>query len=169
MFSARSLLWSNLRASIARPKCVVGHAQSQALRFQAHTRFYASRTSEVASHAELSNPKPKAATQLRRTAARSNPIRANPAPTRSDIRPVSILTTADRYLLPQLRRRLPESAIRLQSAWWIPRWAGPNGREGEIFVFGNGSIVCWGLEELDAQKFAKDFLRGSTVEVGRLK
>lgn len=58
--------------------------------------------------------------------------------------------------------------MRLQSAWWIPRWAGLDNREGEIFVFENGTLVCWGLEEVDAQKFARDFLRGSVVEIGRL-
>lgn len=119
--------------------------------------------------AEPAKSKPKAATQLRRTAAASIPIRANPTPTRSDIRPVSILTTAERFLLPQLRLRLPASALPLHSAWWLPRWAGLNGREGEIFVFGNGSLVCWGLEESDARKFAKDFITSTFVEAGHLK
>lgn len=124
--------------------------------------------------AQNSNPdptkaKPKAATQLRRTAAASLPIRVNPTPTRSDIRPVSILTTAERFLLPQLRLRLPASALQLHGAWWLPRWAGLNGKEGEIFVFGNGSIVCWGLEENDARKFARDFITSSFAEAGHLK
>ena len=64
---------------------------------------------------------------------------------------------------------MPASAIRLQSAWWIPRWAGLVGKEGEIFVFENGSIVCWGLEERDAHKFARDFIVGSVAEVGQLE
>ncbi|PAV16037.1 hypothetical protein PNOK_0765700 [Pyrrhoderma noxium] len=156
-----------------------------------------SSSSPASSTSEQLKPKPKSATQLRRTAAASLPIRSNPTPTRSDIRPVTVITTAERYLLPQLRARLPASAIPIQSAWWIPRWAGRgkgvlsdanngksglegkegkggiegNGKlenEGEIFIFGNGTVVCWGLEEGDARKFVRDFIGGSNAEVGRL-
>lgn len=118
---------------------------------------------------ELAKSKPKAATQLRRAAAASLPIRENPTPTRSEIHPVSILTTAERFLLPQLRQRLPASALPLHSAWWLPRWAGLNGKEGEIFIFGNGTLVCWGLEENDARKFAKDFITSTFAELNHLK
>ena len=118
---------------------------------------------------EVTKSKPKAATQLRRAAAASLPIRANPTPTRSEIHPVSILTTAERFLLPQLRQRLPTSALPLHSAWWLPRWAGLNGKEGEIFIFGNGTLVCWGLEETDARKFAKDFITSTFAESNHLK
>ena len=161
-------IWRNLRASFFRPRCVFRRPQlspSPALRL----RRLATKSSAEPSSQELAKQKPKAATQLRRTAAASLPIRANPNPTRSEIRPVSVLTTAERYLLPQLRFRLPASAVRLQSAWWMPKWAGLDGREGEIFVFENGSLVCWGLEEGDAQKFARDFISGSFAEVGHLK
>lgn len=168
---ARSQLWSNIRCSIARPKCTAGQPLdvSTFRPSSSRLRSFATRKAlDDASHSELAKVKPKSATQLRRTAAQSIPIRSNPTPTRSDIRPVSILTTAERYLLPQLRYRLPESALKLQSAWWVPRWAGLDNREGEIFVFGNGTLVCWGLEEVDAQRFAKDFLAGSVVEIGSL-
>ncbi|OCB84712.1 DUF155-domain-containing protein [Sanghuangporus baumii] len=161
-------LWRNLRLSLYKPKCAsrllqIGHPST--LRF----RNYAAKASDDLNvQQEVAKQKPKAATQLRRTAAASLPIRSNPNPSRSEIRPVSVLTTAERYLLPQLRLRLPGSAIRLQSSWWIPRWAGLAGKEGEIFVFENGSIVCWGLEERDAQKFARDFISGSPAESGHL-
>ena len=112
------------------------------------------------------NLKPKTATQLRRSASASLPIRSNPTPTRSEIQPVSIITTAERYILPQLK--LPRSAVRLHESWWIPKW-GLNKREGEVFVFENGSVVCWGLSEQDAQSFARKFIDRKQVEVEHLK
>lgn len=132
-------------------------------------RSFVSKVKEDVPIPEAPKPKPKAATQLRRSASASLPIRSNPTPTRSDIRPVSILTTAERFILPQLRTRLPASSLNLHNSWWVPKWAGLEGREGEIFVFENGSLVCWGLEEKDVQKFAKDFIVGSVAEVGHLK
>ncbi|TDL16568.1 hypothetical protein BD410DRAFT_777074 [Rickenella mellea] len=116
---------------------------------------------------EKSRPKPKAATQLRRTAAASLPIRSNPTPTRGDIRPVSVLTTAERYKLPLLRPKLPYGSQVLHEAWWIPRWGKP-GSEGEVFVFENGSFVCWGLEEKEATRFVGEVIRKSRAEVDRL-
>ncbi|KAK7050989.1 hypothetical protein VNI00_005101 [Paramarasmius palmivorus] len=103
--------------------------------------------------------KPKAKTPLRRSASASLPIRSNPTPTRSDIQPVFTLATSQRYLLSRLRGHPnppPNSRI-LHESWWVPYW-GPDGKKGEVFVFGNGSFVCWGLEEEDAQKFANDVL-----------
>ncbi|EIN04900.1 hypothetical protein PUNSTDRAFT_75319 [Punctularia strigosozonata HHB-11173 SS5] len=122
--------------------------------------------------------KPKAATPLRRTAADSLPIRVNPTPTRGNIQPVITLATAERYLLSRLRLSTPShlQAQMLHDAWYIPRWStkkgtqGDSAQEGEIFVFGNGSFVCWGLDEKGAQNFAEEVLRARRdVEIGRLK
>lgn len=120
------------------------------------------------SHVSDKPLKPKASTPLRRAAAASLPIRANPTPTRSPIQPVFTLSTAERYVLPKLRKYLPPSAQVLQEAWWVPKW-GANGKQGEVFVFGNGSIVCWGLGEEEAAKFARDVLRKAKAEVGALQ
>ncbi|KAF8638336.1 hypothetical protein AX17_002356 [Amanita inopinata Kibby_2008] len=121
--------------------------------------------------AESPKPRPTATTPLRRSALESLPIRANPTPTRGDIQTVFTLSTAERYLLSRLRAHpdLPARSQTLFDAWWIPKW-GKSGREGEIFVFSNGSFVCWGLQEEDAKKFAEqviNFVPG--VEVAPLK
>ena len=113
-------------------------------------------------------PKPKATTPLRRAAAASLPIRSNPTPTRSTIQPVFTLTTAERFILPRLRPVLPSSAVQLHESWWVPKW-GAEGKEGEVFVFGNGSIVCWGLGEAEAEGFAKEVLAKSNAAVQSLK
>ncbi|KAF8840178.1 hypothetical protein BDN67DRAFT_968879 [Paxillus ammoniavirescens] len=107
--------------------------------------------------------KPKASTPLRRTAAASLPIRSNPTPTRSSIQPVLTFATAERYLPTRLRSRLPPDSQKLHDAWWVPRW----GQNGEVFVFGNGSFVCWGLSEDEARRFAKEVLAPS--EIGSLQ
>lgn len=112
-----------------------------------------------------SKPKPKASTPLRRAAAASQPIRSNPTPTRSQIQSVFTLSTAESYVLSRLRTRLPASAQTLHEAWWIPQYG-----EGEIFVFpNNGSVVCWGLTEEEAKKFARQVLSFPEVQVGALK
>ena len=116
-------------------------------------------------------PKPKATTSLRRAASASLPIRANPTPTRGSIQPIFTLTTAERYILPRLRSSpaLPSTALTFQEACWIPKWGRP-GNEGEIFVFSNGSFVCWGLGEQEAERFKKEVIqRVSGVEVAPLK
>lgn len=102
-----------------------------------------------------SKPKPKATTPLRRSASASLPIRTNPTPTRSDIQTVFTLTTAKRFVLSRLRAHpeLPARSQTLHESWWIPKWPGKGGREGEIFLFSNGSYVCWGLGEEDALAF----------------
>ncbi|KAF9267741.1 hypothetical protein L218DRAFT_854520 [Marasmius fiardii PR-910] len=131
--------------------------------------------------------KPKAKTNLRRTGASASlPIRSNPKPTRSEIQTVFTLTTSHKYLLSRLRPgghqhpglRLPEGSRILHESWWVPMW-GPKGegegtkkvKKGEVFVFGNGSFVCWGLEEEDAEKFVKEVLGrvGGGFQVGPLK
>jgi uncharacterized Rmd1/YagE family protein len=110
---------------------------------------------------EAPKHKPKASTPLRRTASASIPIRSNPTPTRSSIRPVLTLATAERYHLSRLRSRLPDAQT-LHDAWWVPHW----GDGGEVFVFSNGSFVCWGLGEGEARRFAREVLAPS--EIGRL-
>ncbi|KAF8071930.1 hypothetical protein FPV67DRAFT_1483191 [Lyophyllum atratum] len=109
--------------------------------------------------AEPPKAKPKATTPLRRTASASLPIRSTRTPTRGDIQPVFTLATAERYILSRLRLHpdLPVRAQALNEAWWIPKWGQP-GKEGEIFVFSNGSFVCWGLGEKDSQRFAAEVI-----------
>ena len=113
---------------------------------------------------EGTKPKPKASTSLRRAAAESLPIRSNRTPTRSDIQPIVTLATAERYNLLSIKEHLPPSARHLHESWWVPKW-GESGKEGEIFIFGNGSFVCWGLDEEQARKFAWKHLRKPNVEV----
>jgi required for meiotic nuclear division protein 1 len=115
-----------------------------------------------------SKPKPKATTPLRRSASASLPIRSNPTPTRGDIKTVFTLATAERYVLSRLRGRLPPLSQSLHESWWVPKW-GQQGRQGEVFIFANGSFVCWGLGEEDARSFAKDVLSRTGMEVGSLK
>ncbi len=102
MRTAGLTIWQNLRASLysrpcTKPDNVLGFA-----------RRYASKAREDAASLENQKPKPKTATQLRRSASASLPIRANPTPTRSEIQPISILTTAERFVLPNLRPHLPQ-------------------------------------------------------------
>jgi hypothetical protein len=119
--------------------------------------------------------KPKAHTPLRRTASDSLSIRTNPKPTRSEIQPISTHATAERYLLTRLRTRLPPTlgARPLHDAYWVPKWSsgdesGEGKREGEVFIFSNGSFVCWGLAEEDAIRFRRDVLVPANAEVGTL-
>jgi uncharacterized Rmd1/YagE family protein len=55
----------------------------------------------------------------------------------------------------------------LHESWWVPRW-GEKGKEGEIFVFANGSFVCWGLGEESARRFAAEII-SPQIEVAPLK
>ncbi|GJJ08174.1 hypothetical protein Clacol_002382 [Clathrus columnatus] len=116
-------------------------------------------------------PKPKASTPLRRTASASLPIRANPTPTRGSIQPVFTLTTAERYALSRLgsSSALPLGARIFQEAYWVPKWGSP-GKEGEIFIFSNGSFVCWGLGETEAERFKREVIRNTAdLEIVPLK
>lgn len=108
-------------------------------------------------------PKPKATTSLRRTASASLPIRANPTPTRGSIQSVFTLNTAERYALPKLTSSpvLPPGSRIFQEAYWVPKWGRP-GEEGEIFIFSNGSFVCWGLGESQAERFKNEVIRNAT-------
>ncbi|KAJ7066974.1 hypothetical protein C8F01DRAFT_1119794 [Mycena amicta] len=110
------------------------------------------------------NKKPrKSTTPLRRSASESLPIRVNPTPTRSSIQPVSTLATAEFFRLSRLRGH-PELPATSQKFYDSP------GKEGEIFVFGNGSMVCWGLDEDDAHRFALEVIgRVPGAEVSPLK
>ncbi|KAF8896330.1 hypothetical protein BD779DRAFT_1495251 [Infundibulicybe gibba] len=118
-------------------------------------------------------PKPKSTTPLRRSASASLPIRSNPTPTRSAIHPVLTLATAERYLLSRLRLHpsLPSRSQALHEAWWIPRWESTkSGAEGEIFVFSNGSFVCWGLDEADVRRFRDEVISAAPgLEVAPLR
>ncbi|KAJ4477185.1 hypothetical protein J3R30DRAFT_3483100 [Lentinula aciculospora] len=125
-------------------------------RYHTPTRRFATKISE-----EVESPKikPKSTTALRRTASASLPIRANPTPTRSSIETVFTLATAQKYLLYRLKDhwRSSDSLIGARvfhEAFWVPNW-----KQGEIFVFGNGSFVCWGLGEKDARRFEREILR----------
>jgi len=109
--------------------------------------------------------KPKQTTPLRRAAAASQPIRSNPTPTRSEIQTVFTLSTAERYNFRKLRNHLPASTQSVHEASWIPKYG-----KGEIFVFpNNGSLVCWGLSEEEAQEFAGRVLGFQGVQVGPLR
>jgi required for meiotic nuclear division protein 1 len=135
----------------------------------AHLRY------SLASHRRLSSSftppdiapktKPKSSTALRRSqaASASETIRKTSTPTRSDILPVITLATAERYALSHLRGALPASARVLHEAWHVPRWG--DQRPGEIFIFANGSFVCWGLTETDARRFASQYLSNHLVGV----
>jgi hypothetical protein len=65
----------------------------------------------------------------------------------------------------------------------VPKWSSSGGggegegegegggevkREGEVFIFSNGSFVCWGLAEEDAMRFRRDVLTPARAEVGPL-
>ncbi|KAF9475392.1 hypothetical protein BDN70DRAFT_935904 [Pholiota conissans] len=130
-------------------------------------------TSKVPSENPLSDAKvkPKSTTPLRRSASASLPIRSNPTPTRGVIKPIFTLATAERYILSRLRTHpdLPARSQALHESWWIPKWGEP-GKEGEVFVFSNGSIVCWGLGEAEARRFTKEVIeRAPGIEVSSLK
>ncbi|KAF8905094.1 hypothetical protein CPB84DRAFT_1676855 [Gymnopilus junonius] len=114
--------------------------------------------------------KPKSATPLRRSASASLPIRANPTPTRGEIQPIFTISTAERYILSRLRSHpeLPSRSQALHEAWWVPKW-GAEGKEGEVFVFANGTVVCWGLGESAANHFVKEVIyRAPGIEVAPL-
>ncbi|KAF6754449.1 cytoplasmic protein [Ephemerocybe angulata] len=152
-------------------RCTVGRFQGASPRFLATD---APRPLKAAKENPLTDvkPKPKEITPLRRSASASQVIRTNPTPTRGDINPVMTFSTSERYILSRLRQHpdLPPRAQALHESWWVPRWIGPNGREGEVFVFSNGSFVCWGLTEDDAKVFAQEVIsRATGMEVNHFK
>lgn len=116
-------------------------------------------------------PKPKATTPLRRSASESLPIRVNPTPTRSSILPVLTLNTAERYVLSKLKLSpaLPPHSRVFQESYWVPKWGRP-GEEGEIFIFANGSFVCWGLGETEANRFKQEVIQNTAdLEIAALR
>jgi len=81
------------------------------------------------------------------------------------------MATAERYSLLRLQisPNLPFTARIIQDSCWVPRW-GQSGKEGEIFVFSNGSFVCWGLDEKEAQRFKTEVIESVPgVELAPLK
>lgn len=69
-----------------------------------------------------------------------------------------------------LRGSLPKGAVSLHDAWWVPKWTdSQTGKDGEVFLFANGSFVCWGLGEDEAQRFAQEVLAHSGAELAPLK
>lgn len=168
-------VWPGRAVTSNRDTLILRHVQ--ATRTAPHSRGYASEST-----VPQGSLKPKAHTSLRRTAFDSLSIRANPKPTQSEIQPISTLATSERYLLTRLRTRLPPTARPLHDAYWVPKWscggeggegndgegAGTTRREGEVFIFSNGSFVCWGLGEEDARRFRRDVLTPARAEVGPL-
>ena len=121
-------------------------------------------------------PKPnKSPSSLKRTASASLPIRSNPTPTRGAIQPVYTFATAEKYNLASIRNALPASAVRFEEAFWTPIVArgGPsssNSVSGEAWVFGNGTVVCWGLQEGASRKFVHDLIkRSQNAQIAALK
>lgn len=112
-------------------------------------------------------PKPKSSTPLRKTASASLPIREKRTPTRGVIQPVFTLSTAERYSLPRILPSLKRSNAQiLAESLWVPTLQTQNGN-GEAFVFENGCVVFWGVEESNAKRFVRDFVRRGGAEVGR--
>ena len=72
-------------------------------------------------------------------------------------------------MLMSLLLRLSNQARLLHDAIWVPKWrANGSDREGELFIFENGSFVGWGLTEKDVVQFRKEVLRPSGVEIAAL-
>ena len=160
-------MWSSRALSVLRVTSLSRNARLPpriAYEWTSQRRGY---SSEAAS-SQQGSFKPKAHTPLRRTASDSLAIRANPKPTQSEIQPISTLATSERYLLTRLRTRLPRTARPLHDSYWVPKWCS-EGREGEVFIFSNGSFVCWGLSEEDALRFRRDVLTPARAEVGPLE
>ncbi|KAF8340426.1 uncharacterized protein EI90DRAFT_3116981 [Cantharellus anzutake] len=120
------------------------------------TRSFASATgAKVSGQKTNTKPKPnQSSTSLKRTASASLPIRENPNPTRGCIHPVLAFATAERFNLGELFKALTPSAKRFEDAIWVPTNE-PGGSQGEVWIFGNGAIVCWGLDEESARTFAQ--------------
>lgn len=125
-----------------------------------------------------STPKPKpnkSPVSLKRTASASLPIRANPTPTRGAIQPVYTYATAERYDLKRIRLSLPDSAVRFEEAWWTSLSAegdpySSSSPAGEAWIFRNGTIVCWGLEEDASRRFVEKLcLDAKTAQTAPLK
>lgn len=58
----------------------------------------------------------------------------------------------------------------LHEAYWIPKWKFRDeelgeDKEAEIFIFGNGSFVCWGMTEEHAVMFQNEVLKRTGAEL----
>lgn len=113
--------------------------------------------------------KPKTTTSLRKAASASQSIRETQTPTRGTIQPVWTLSTAERYSLPRLQSVLGKNAIGLAESLWIPNLRKSINRStgGEAFVFENGCVVSWGVQEEDARRFIQLHMAGRGVELGK--
>ncbi|KAI9447342.1 hypothetical protein F5148DRAFT_1292283 [Russula earlei] len=107
--------------------------------------------------------KPKVHTSLHHTTFDLLSIRVNPKLTQSKIQPISMLVTAEHYLLMCLCTRLPSMARLLHDAG---SGTGKGRCEGKVFVFNNGSFVCCGLSQEDAMQFRRDVLSPAKAEIG---
>ncbi|KAJ7035078.1 hypothetical protein C8F04DRAFT_1100021 [Mycena alexandri] len=137
-------------------------------------RTYATPAQDIPDSDSPKKPR-KSTTPLRRSASASLPIRVNPTPTRSSIQTVFTLATAERYLLSRIRTHPQLQSLgtsqKFHDAWWFSRWGkGKAGDPGEVFVFSNGSFVCWGLEEDEAHRFALEVIGGVPgIEIAPLR
>ena len=61
--------------------------------------------------------------------------------------------TAERFNLDGLSKALPLSTKRFEEALWAP--VNITSSHGEVWIFGNGAMVCWGLAEESARIFAQ--------------
>lgn len=61
----------------------------------------------------------------------------------------------------------------MEDALWVPQWdetvplrGGKEQKEqGEVWIFGNGSIVCWGLDEEAAHRLVKQVIDRPGIQV----
>lgn len=61
----------------------------------------------------------------------------------------------------------------MEDALWVPQWeeTGPSRGgssqkdQGEVWIFGNGSIVCWGLDEEAAHRLVKQVIDRPGIQV----
>jgi len=113
--------------------------------------------------------KPKTTTSLRKAASASQSIRETQTPTRGTIQPVWTLSTAERYSLPRLQSVLGRNATVLAESLWIPnlRKSINGSTGGEAFIFENGCVVSWGVQEEDARRFIQLNMTGRGVELGK--
>jgi uncharacterized Rmd1/YagE family protein len=61
----------------------------------------------------------------------------------------------------RIQSSLSASVVRFEEALWIPIAASQSNDAKECWVFGNGTVVCWGLEEEDARRFAESITDGA--------
>jgi uncharacterized Rmd1/YagE family protein len=71
--------------------------------------------------------------------------------------------------LPRLQSILGKNAIVLAESLWIPnlRKSINGSTGGEAFVFENGCVVSWGVQEEDAKQFIQLNMTSRGVELGK--